>query len=665
VSVLRPIPLSALVRRAAAELPTGTVYDLPVRRIYRGFPGRDLSARFHGHRASTPVGPAAGPNTQLAQNVALSYLAGGRILELKTVQVDDALVIPRPCIDMRTVGFNVEWSQELAVPDSLREYVKGRLLVAILDDLLEMPWRERDTVFDVSVGYSLEGLKSRKMEDFFDGVRDVTALLDEERASLRHGLPAPLRRLSDVPCDARLADSITLSTFHGCRADEIAAIGRHLLSEGFHTVVKLNPTLLGYEAVEEIVHRRLGYSGVVLRRADFDKDLSWNGALDLARDLSAEATRRGLGFGLKLTNTLVVENRTGFLPGTEAYLSGEPLHVLALGLGVKLREELGAAFPISFSAGIDAANVAPAVSCGFVPVTSCTDLLRPGGYRNLHRQAEALAEAMSAAGVSTLPDLVRTRAGAAAKDLAEASLVNHRRVAADALVAERYAAAKTGRPPRKIGSHLRLFDCINCDKCIPVCPNDANFVYQTPPRRVVYRDLVVRAGRLEAGDEKTLALGGERAMPHQIANWADACNDCGNCDVFCPEDGGPYIEKPRLFSSRASYDADAPRPGFFLRREGDGSLAARGRWSGREIDLVVKPDGSAVFRDGTAELAFASAEAAAPAEARLVSPAPDGHVVSVGHYHALRALAAGLLARGAVSWVTMQNPDSPGMETAT
>ena len=155
MSTLRPFPLSVLVRRAAAELPTGSVFDLPVRSVYRGFPGLDLSARFHGRRAATPLGPAAGPHTQLAQNIALAYLAGGRILELKTVQENDRITVPRPCIDMRTVGFNVEWSQELALEDSLREYAKARLLVAILAELCAIPDAERDAVFDVSVGYDL------------------------------------------------------------------------------------------------------------------------------------------------------------------------------------------------------------------------------------------------------------------------------------------------------------------------------------------------------------------------------------------------------------------------------------------------------------------------------------------------------------------------------
>jgi putative selenate reductase len=667
VSTLRPLPLSVLVRRAAEELPTGSVYDLPVRHVFRGFPGLDLSANFHGRRCATPIGPAAGPQTQLAQNVALSYLAGGRILELKTVQVNDRLVIPRPCIDMRTVGFNIEWSQELTVEDSLREYARARLLVAILADLCAIPDAERDVVFDVSVGYDLQGIRSRKIAAFFAGVRDASAILDEERAALRRELPASLRHCADVPCAERLSDSVTLSTFHGCRAEEIDAIGRHLLSEqGLHTIVKLNPTLLGYEETEEILHGRLGYGHIALRRAAFEKDLEWADALSIARDLAGEAARRGLGFGLKLTNTLVVVNTGDFMPGDEAYLSGEPLHVLALGLGLKLREELGAAFPISFSAGVDAANVAGVVACGFVPVTSCTDLLRRGGYQRLHRQAEALAAAMGGAGAATLPDFIRSRAGITGGGAFEASLANHRRAAAETLGNGRYAARHTGKPPRKIGSQLRLLDCINCDKCIPVCPNDANFTYEIPPRTIAYRDLVVREGRLTAGEERTLTLGGEKASSHQIANWADACNDCGNCDVFCPEDGGPYIEKPRLFSSLSSFLSDAPRPGFFVWREEAGSLAARGRWGSRDVELLVAPDGSAFFRDGIAELRFASAEAAAAGEARLLAPsAPEGHVVPVGHYHALRAVVTGLFAPGAVSWLTATFPNTSALEIST
>src|SRR5688572_20407364 len=128
---LVPQPLSHLIRRAERE--KGSVFDLPKSKMWRGTPkGLDFSRSFHGERAANVVGPAAGPHTQMAQNIALSYLAGARILELKTVQIMDELKIPRPCIDAANIGFNVEWSQELKIEQSTDEYAKAALLIAAL-----------------------------------------------------------------------------------------------------------------------------------------------------------------------------------------------------------------------------------------------------------------------------------------------------------------------------------------------------------------------------------------------------------------------------------------------------------------------------------------------------------------------------------------------------
>ena len=96
-------------------------------------PALDLSVPYAGTRAANPIGPAAGPHTQLAQNIALGWLAGARIFELKTVQINDRLTLSRPCIDMATVGYNTEWSQELRLEESLREYVKASMLIEILE----------------------------------------------------------------------------------------------------------------------------------------------------------------------------------------------------------------------------------------------------------------------------------------------------------------------------------------------------------------------------------------------------------------------------------------------------------------------------------------------------------------------------------------------------
>ncbi len=128
---LVPYPFPRLLTRAFSELEhEQAMFHLPEKKFVRGLPGKDLSVAFHGHTAASPLGPAAGPQSQLAQNIVLSFLGGGRIFELKTVQIMDRLQIPRPCIDAQTIGYNVEWSQELTLEQSLEEYVKASMLRA-------------------------------------------------------------------------------------------------------------------------------------------------------------------------------------------------------------------------------------------------------------------------------------------------------------------------------------------------------------------------------------------------------------------------------------------------------------------------------------------------------------------------------------------------------
>ena len=86
---------------------------------------------FHDKRAPTPLVRHLAPKPDGPESCAF-WLCGCRILELKTVQILDELEIPRPCIDMETIRYNVEWSQELKLEQSLHEYVKGAMLIEIL-----------------------------------------------------------------------------------------------------------------------------------------------------------------------------------------------------------------------------------------------------------------------------------------------------------------------------------------------------------------------------------------------------------------------------------------------------------------------------------------------------------------------------------------------------
>ena len=121
-----------------------------------------------------PFGPAAGPHTQLAQNIIASYVAGSRFFELKTVQTLDGedLPVSKPCILAQDEGYNVEWSTELYVPQALEEYIKGWFALGLISK--ELGLGDKDGyIFNMSVGYDLKGIKSKKIDDFIEGLKNA------------------------------------------------------------------------------------------------------------------------------------------------------------------------------------------------------------------------------------------------------------------------------------------------------------------------------------------------------------------------------------------------------------------------------------------------------------------------------------------------------------
>jgi putative selenate reductase len=269
----------------------------------------------------------------------------------------------------------------------------------------------------------------------------------------------------------------------------------------------------------------------------------------------------------------------------------------------KFRERLREPIPLSFSGGLDAHNIADAVAMNFVPVTTCTDLLRPGGYSRLSRYLENLGEKMRASGVTRIVDFVlnyRGQAAAAGGDVHAAALLNTPILAAEAAANPRYSWERNRGVPRKIGSNLWLYDCINCDKCVPVCPNDANFIYETPAAVIEYDNFELVAGGMRRVPGGVLRI----VKAHQLANYADTCNDCGNCDIFCPEDGGPQREKPRFFGSLETYRKHAGGNGFFIDWETPArELAIHGTISEKSYVLTLCPRvDRARFETETAEV---------------------------------------------------------------
>jgi putative selenate reductase len=464
-----------------------------------------------GHYLATPIGPAAGPHTQLTQNILCAWLCGGRFIELKTVQIMDELEIPRPCIDMADEGYNVEWSQELKLDQSANEYVKAWALIHVLRRLLgfegAVPF---GTIFNMSVGYNLEGIQSAPMTRFMNRMEDASEEIAALQAILRDQFP----QFADTEIPSRLTDSVTLSTMHGCPPDEIERIARYLLEErGLHTFVKLNPTLLGKERVMRILHDDLGFREIHIPEAVFEHDLQYDRAVELIKTLQKTAAERNLTFGVKLSNTLAMANHKGALPGDEMYMSGRALYPITINLFHKLAQEFegdpspgspavaalpwppchgppavarqgqgagpggrargqgqgGQALYVSYSGGADALNVTALLAAGARPVTAASDLLKPGGYSRFLQYLENLAAEMRDRGVTSLDELAQSfdkltdPAGSTGRRLA-----NLEQAAADALKDRRFKKSYHPYGLPKVESGLELFDCVTAP-CVEQC----------------------------------------------------------------------------------------------------------------------------------------------------------------------------------------------------
>jgi len=428
-----------------------------------------LSKDFWGKPLHTPVGLAAGPHTQLAQNIIAGWHCGARYMELKTVQVLDELEITRPCINMFDMGFNCEWSQELKIRQSLHEYVKAWVIIHLLNNKLfnsySDSYLEPGVQFNASVGYNLEGIKSHPVNNFLNEIRDVSGLISEFKAEIINQYP----EFKKVNIPGTMVDTITLSTMHGCPPDEIEAIGKYLLEEkNFNLLIKLNPTLLGKEKVREILHHNLNFQ-IEVPDIAFDHDPKFADAVKIIQNLKKTADRKGLKFGIKLSNTLETTNNRKVLPESEkmVYMSGRPLLPITVNLALELQKAFDGDLEISYSGGADCFNMDKLIGCGFFPVTVCSDLLKPGGYGRLAQYIETIEHGLKMQNAGSIDDFICESAGEN-KNLKEARMQNLERLAHEVLFSDHYRRTYIHPPDIKGPKPLGLFDC-NHAPCTDSC----------------------------------------------------------------------------------------------------------------------------------------------------------------------------------------------------
>lgn len=104
--------------------------------------------------------------------------------------------------------------------------------------------------------------------------------------------------------------------------------------------------------------------------------------------------------------------------------------------------------------------------------------------------------------------------------------------------------------------------CLLCDEvcniCTTLCPNLALYAYQIAPLNLRLPNLEVVNGDpilSKAFDFKV-------DQKEQILHIADWCNQCGNCNTFCPSSGAPYQEKPHLYLTVKEFEKE--KDGCFI-----------------------------------------------------------------------------------------------------
>ena len=531
-----PLDAATLLRWMQHDLPNKQLFGIDRELFFMPKPDDPFRMERYGKVLETPLGVAAGPHTQLAQNILSAWLCGARYIELKTVQVLDELNVAKPCIDMADEGYNCEWSQELKLDQSFEEYLKAFVLLYVLRDMLNLPVEAEPGkgpgfIFNMSAGYNLEGIKSPAVQRFLDRMENA----EEDVKRIKAGLAPLYPAIEKMPIPARLSDNLTVSTMHGCPPDEIERIATYLITEkGVNTYIKCNPTLLGYDFARERLNE-LGFDYIAFDDTHFREDLQWVDAVPMFERLIGLCDERGLAFGVKLTNTFPVDVTRGELPSEEMYMSGRSLFPLTIELARRIARQFDGRLRISYSGGADARNVRELYAAGIWPITMATNVLKPGGYERFSQIADLLAgaERREDVDVDAVTELAsRTASG---KD---------------------YQKPIKPAKPHKIDAELPLMSCFTAP-CRSGCP--------------IQQDIPAYLSRVDEGKfAEALQIIVERnALPHITGNLCP--HPCGaKCERGFYEPDGARIRGHKLDAARGGFDEVVAK----LRAAGPGRGAA-------------------------------------------------------------------------------------------
>lgn len=593
---LQGIPLEKHLESIIKEFTIyGSIYGYPKQGFYKNqYP---VDTQIRDKNIITPIGIAAGPHSQLAHNIVLSFLHGARTFELKLAQRPDDLEVLKYGRFKGNGTSGNGWNQTVDLGILKKEFINAYLLLKALESEeilgIEKGHTFYRTLFDLSVGVDLRGITSARMKNWMNRLVNGSECIGEALDQL----PERFSFLKGRSISPFVANSVTLSVFHGCSVEEVESIACYLMEEfNLHLNVKMCPTLLPLPEVERFVYEEMGGGGWELDPTLFETESTFGAYVSLLRRLRKIANEKGLQFGVKISNAIVLKRPID--REREQPIIPQPItFILSMFLLKHLRDHLGLNFPLSFSGGINQYNIAQIVSCGVFPTTVSTDLFRVGGYKRLAQQMKCLADSMVDVGARDIDSFIRARAQNFRLSVPQASAFNVDRVMAKILktgkVGHAFSDATALPSDRK---HVAL-TCEGCEFCLTVCPNNALFSFPLQNCEVNIVNYQVDQGVFIPVHEKILPR-----QRRQVGVIDELCQAGGNCATYCHDNIRPSAVKPRFFVNKKRFykHPDQEQDGYYFASFN----ALGGRIAGKEYLLSELPGETFAFKSKDVQMTF-------------------------------------------------------------
>jgi len=386
---ITPIPFRELMRWITAEYQRdGSVFG-----VTKPFKATPRKLPIFGEFIETPVGPAAGPHTQFAQNIIAAYFAGARFFELETTR-PSVSADGNPAIDAADECYHYSCPSPLAPQQAFDEYVKAWCACKMMAKAYGLGDSE-GFVFHMSVGGSLADIQSETTDTFLTRMMDAsgTPVFQECLEILKEFFPEEADYIDAI--SPRISRSVTLAADLNASAGDIEEMASYLMLEKkLHLFVKCAPTLLGCEYARYML-AQLEYRYIQLDDRDFLGGMQYDEAVALFGRLQDLANENSMEFGVKMGGSLPIAGKFGEEASGKLYLSGKALYALTASLTYQLARDLKEkCVRISYAGGADAFHAAPLFECEIWPITMASTILKPGGYQRFTQIAYQLVPSM-------------------------------------------------------------------------------------------------------------------------------------------------------------------------------------------------------------------------------------------------------------------------------